>query len=188
MGDQMQLAAPSEGSHPGRSGLSCLEYLLGGVAVVPPGRGLFLPTTHRLHPALCAPISELVCAGRPPRPANSRWLLTSSHLADPRDVTRRPHTRSQDDASTAVSGTTTACCRTRARRGERSRCHPSPTRARARALRARPRTLVAAAMASGRALPASCPSLSRTRATRSRARRRPTQCARSSMSSSAARG
>jgi uncharacterized protein len=46
MGDQMQLAAPSEGRHPGRIGLSCLEYLLGGVAVVPPGRGLFLPTTH----------------------------------------------------------------------------------------------------------------------------------------------
>ncbi len=53
IGDQMQLAQPAQGSHPGQSGLSCLHYLLEGHATVPPDRGVLLPITWRLHPDIC---------------------------------------------------------------------------------------------------------------------------------------
>ncbi|KAL1511143.1 hypothetical protein AB1Y20_005962 [Prymnesium parvum] len=64
LGDQMQLPAPSEGHHPGTSGLSCLEYLLQDEQVVPPEMGVFLPTTYRMHPRLCELVSEISYGGR----------------------------------------------------------------------------------------------------------------------------
>ena len=63
LGDQMQLPAPSEGHHPGESGASCLEYLLRGAECVPPSMGVFLPTTFRMHPALCTLVSDLSYRG-----------------------------------------------------------------------------------------------------------------------------
>lgn len=64
MGDQTQLAQPTQGSHPGESGFSVLEYYLQHHATVPPERGLFLEQTHRLHPAICDLRSEVVYEGR----------------------------------------------------------------------------------------------------------------------------
>jgi uncharacterized protein len=64
VGDQMQLAQPLQGTHPGSSGCSALEYLLGDLATVPPERGIFLATTRRMHPDVCRFISEAVYAGR----------------------------------------------------------------------------------------------------------------------------
>ncbi len=64
VGDQMQLAQPIQGAHPGQSGLSALEYLLGDAATVPPERGIFLATTRRMHPALCGFISAAVYEGK----------------------------------------------------------------------------------------------------------------------------
>jgi uncharacterized protein len=64
IGDQMQLAQPSKGSHPGESGLSCLEYFLHGHATVPPELGIFLGSSHRMHPDVCRFISEAVYEGR----------------------------------------------------------------------------------------------------------------------------
>jgi uncharacterized protein len=64
MGDQMQLPQPTEGIHPGDSGLSVLDFLMQGHATVPPEQGIFLGTTHRMHPAVCQPISEGVYEGR----------------------------------------------------------------------------------------------------------------------------
>lgn len=64
LGDQMQLPQPSEGIHPGNSGLSVLEFLLDGHQTVPTNRGIFLGTTYRMHPALCEPISAAVYDGR----------------------------------------------------------------------------------------------------------------------------
>jgi uncharacterized protein len=64
IGDQMQLAQPAQGSHPGQSGLSCLHYLLEGHATVPPDRGVLLPTTWRLHPDICRFISDTAYDGR----------------------------------------------------------------------------------------------------------------------------
>jgi len=63
-GDQMQLGQPVQGSHPGESGLSILEYLLQGKATIPPDMGVFLATTWRLHPELCHFLSDAVYEGR----------------------------------------------------------------------------------------------------------------------------
>ncbi len=63
-GDQMQLGQPVQGSHPGESGLSILEYLLQGKATIPPDMGVFLATTWRLHPDICHFLSDAVYEGR----------------------------------------------------------------------------------------------------------------------------
>lgn len=64
VGDQMQLAQPIKGTHPGESGQSVLEFLLKDHATVPPERGVFLEVTRRMHPDVCRFISEAVYEGR----------------------------------------------------------------------------------------------------------------------------
>jgi uncharacterized protein len=64
LGDQMQLSQPIKGSHPGESGLSCLDYLLQDHQTIPEDFGIFLGMTHRMHPAVCKFISESVYEGR----------------------------------------------------------------------------------------------------------------------------
>jgi uncharacterized protein len=64
VGDQMQLPQPVQGVHPGETGLSSLEYLLEDKATVPDDRGILLNETRRLHPTLCAFISEAIYDGR----------------------------------------------------------------------------------------------------------------------------
>lgn len=64
LGDQMQLGQPIQGSHPGSSGQSALEYLLQGKATISPDRGVFLSTTWRMHPHVCSFISDAVYDGR----------------------------------------------------------------------------------------------------------------------------
>jgi predicted RecB family nuclease len=64
VGDQMQLGQPIQGSHPGESGLSTLDYLLRDHATVPPDRGVFLDRTWRLHPDICRFISGAVYEDR----------------------------------------------------------------------------------------------------------------------------
>jgi len=58
LGDQQQLSQPIQGSHPGETGLSALEYLLRGHTIVPSHLGVFLDRTWRMHPNLCAFVSE----------------------------------------------------------------------------------------------------------------------------------
>jgi uncharacterized protein len=58
IGDQMQLAQPTQGVHPGESGLSCLEYALHGHATIPADLGIFLGTSYRMHPDVCRFISD----------------------------------------------------------------------------------------------------------------------------------
>jgi predicted RecB family nuclease len=64
VGDQMQLAQPTKGTHPGETGLSCLEYLLHGHATVPPEVGIFLGSSYRMHSGVCRFISTAVYEGR----------------------------------------------------------------------------------------------------------------------------
>jgi predicted RecB family nuclease len=64
VGDPMQLAQPVQGRHPGQSAASGLAYVLDGYATVPAGRGIFLPVSRRLHPLICAYVSDLVYEGR----------------------------------------------------------------------------------------------------------------------------
>jgi len=64
MGDQLQLEQPIQGSHPGESGQSALNYYLQQHATIPDELGIFLPTTRRLHPEICNFISGMVYEGR----------------------------------------------------------------------------------------------------------------------------
>ncbi|WP_116947727.1 TM0106 family RecB-like putative nuclease [Jiangella endophytica] len=59
LGDPRQLPQPAKGNHPDGAGVSALDHVLGEHDTVPPERGLFLDTTWRMHPDVCAPVSEL---------------------------------------------------------------------------------------------------------------------------------
>jgi uncharacterized protein len=76
LGDQMQLAQPIQGQHPGESGSSALDYLLDGHATVPDPLGVFLDRTWRLHPELCSFISGAVYDDKlRPRPGNENRVV-----------------------------------------------------------------------------------------------------------------
>jgi len=64
VGDPLQLPQVIQGAHPPPANLSCLEWMLGDHATVPPDRGIFLPTTRRMHPDVCRFISEQVYESR----------------------------------------------------------------------------------------------------------------------------
>jgi uncharacterized protein len=84
VGDQMQLSQPLQGIHPGRSGRSALEHLLDDAATVPPGRGIFLSKTRRMHPDLCCFVSDAFYDGRlMPEAGNDRQCLVLNPDADP---------------------------------------------------------------------------------------------------------
>jgi predicted RecB family nuclease len=58
LGDPVQLAQVSQGTHPGGSGASVLEHLLGDAQTIPEDRGLFLERSYRMHPDVCRYISD----------------------------------------------------------------------------------------------------------------------------------
>ena len=58
LGDPLQLAQVSQGTHPGGSGASVLEHLLGDAQTIPEDRGLFLEHSFRMHPDVCRYISD----------------------------------------------------------------------------------------------------------------------------------
>lgn len=64
VGDPMQLPQPLQGTHPGVSGQSCLEYAIDGHRAIPSDRGIFMPVTRRMHPAVCDYISATVYESR----------------------------------------------------------------------------------------------------------------------------
>ncbi len=64
LGDPQQLAQPSKASHPDGVGVSSLDHVLGGHATMPAARGVFLPITWRMSPALTAFTSELFYEGK----------------------------------------------------------------------------------------------------------------------------
>lgn len=64
IGDQMQLGQPTQGSHPGESGLSVLDYYMGTRATIPDNQGIFLGITWRMHPNVNQFISEAIYEGR----------------------------------------------------------------------------------------------------------------------------
>ena len=64
VGDQQQLSQPNRAAHPGESGLSCIDYVMAGHAVVPADRGLFLATSWRMPPPLTELVSELFYDGQ----------------------------------------------------------------------------------------------------------------------------
>jgi uncharacterized protein len=64
LGDPQQLPQVRQGLHPGGSGASVLEHLLGDASTVREDRGLFLARTWRMHPEVCGFISTLAYDGR----------------------------------------------------------------------------------------------------------------------------
>lgn len=110
LGDQNQLPMPTQGTHPGESGLSSLVYLLKGHAVVPPELGVFLGTTYRMHPDVCSFISDCYYEGKlqsAPQAANHKLALPD----DPEPVPLEtgilfhpvPHTGNTQDSPEEVA-------------------------------------------------------------------------------------
>lgn len=64
VGDPRQLPQVIQGAHPEPANLSCLDWMLGDHATIPPDRGIFLPFTRRMHPDVCRFISDQVYEGR----------------------------------------------------------------------------------------------------------------------------
>ncbi len=64
LGDPLQLAQVSQGSHPDGTGVSVLEHLLGNDATVRPHRGIFLEESWRMHPDVCRFVSDVVYESR----------------------------------------------------------------------------------------------------------------------------
>lgn len=64
LGDPAQLAQVSQGTHPHGADCSVLEHLLGDHATIPPDRGIFLDRSYRMHPDICAFISDVLYDGR----------------------------------------------------------------------------------------------------------------------------
>ena len=85
LGDPQQLDQPLQGSHPPGAERSALAHLLGDDATMPPDRGLFLATTWRLHPDLCAFTSEAFYEGRLEPEAN---LVAQGVLVPPTSPAR----------------------------------------------------------------------------------------------------
>lgn len=64
LGDPRQLNQPARGVHPPGAGASALDHLLAGAATIRADLGIFLDTTHRMHPEVCRFVSEVVYDGR----------------------------------------------------------------------------------------------------------------------------
>jgi uncharacterized protein len=64
LGDPQQLEQPQQGAHPEGTDVAALVHVLRGSKTVRNDRGLFLDTTWRLHPDICAFTSELYYEGR----------------------------------------------------------------------------------------------------------------------------
>jgi predicted RecB family nuclease len=64
LGDPLQLAQVRQGRHPGGSGASVLEHLLGDAATISQDKGVFLELTRRMHPDVCKFISSAFYEGR----------------------------------------------------------------------------------------------------------------------------
>jgi superfamily I DNA and/or RNA helicase len=84
VGDQMQLAQPIQGAHPGESGMSVLDCLLEGQATIAPERGILLDVSWRMHPDIESFISDAVYDGRlKAHPDCERQTLLLSDKAHP---------------------------------------------------------------------------------------------------------
>jgi uncharacterized protein len=80
LGDPNQLSQPSHGIHPPGINLSILDHVIQNEATMPTDYGLFLETTYRLHPSVCAFISEAFYDGKlePDQSTKRQDLATSN--------------------------------------------------------------------------------------------------------------
>ena len=80
LGDPNQLSQPSHGIHPPGVNLSVLDHVIQDEPTMPVDYGLFLETSYRLHPSVCAFISEAFYDGKlePDRSTQRQDLATSN--------------------------------------------------------------------------------------------------------------
>jgi superfamily I DNA and/or RNA helicase len=64
LGDPMQLAQPSQASHPDGAGASALEHVLSENLTMPEDLGIFIGHTRRMHPDLTSFTSEVFYDGK----------------------------------------------------------------------------------------------------------------------------
>lgn len=64
LGDPQQLDQPHKAAHPDGVGISALQHILGTHETMPADCGIFLPTTWRMSPTLCAFTSEQFYEGK----------------------------------------------------------------------------------------------------------------------------
>ncbi len=64
LGDPLQLPQVAQAKHPGISGRSVLDHVVGDDILLPPDRGVFLHETRRMHPDVCEFISTQIYSGR----------------------------------------------------------------------------------------------------------------------------
>ena len=89
LGDQMQLGQPSRGTHPVDSGLSVLDYLMQGTAVIESDRGVFLDTTYRMHSNVNSFVSERFYDGElRSEPSNDERVLEINSRSLPDELKR----------------------------------------------------------------------------------------------------
>lgn len=79
LGDPQQLPQVTQSEHPDGSGASVLEHLLHGERTIPPRRGVLLTETWRMHPDVCAFVSERSYDGR----LRSREACSQRRIAAP---------------------------------------------------------------------------------------------------------
>ena len=80
IGDPNQLPMVLQGVHPAGAAASSLEHLMGGSVTVPGDRGLFLPTSRRMHPDVNAFISPAFYGGLlETHPDTRRRVVDGSH-------------------------------------------------------------------------------------------------------------
>lgn len=110
LGDPQQLEQPLKGTHPPGAERSALAHLLDGAQTIPAHLGLFLETTWRLHPDLCAFTSEAFYEGRltsEPHLADQRLLETHGLPATGPHLVQVPHAgndNESDEEADAVAG------------------------------------------------------------------------------------
>jgi uncharacterized protein len=80
LGDPNQLSQPSHGIHPPGVNLSVLDHVIQDEPTMPVDYGLFLETSYRLHPSVCAFISEAFYDGKlePDQSTKRQDLATSN--------------------------------------------------------------------------------------------------------------
>lgn len=115
MGDQMQLGQPAQGTHPGESGMSTLDYLLHDMPTISEDRGIFLETTYRMHSAVNQFISDAIYQGKlHSHPDNDKQVIeVPSDYSGPLDreagiifipVEHEGNTQASDEEVHAIQG------------------------------------------------------------------------------------
>lgn len=102
IGDPQQLPQVSQGTHPAPVDGSALGWLCEGEAVIPERFGYFLGTSWRMHPELCAAVSDLAYDGRLGAHDSSRQLVGVEPGLEPVAVRHAGNTTSSPEEADAV--------------------------------------------------------------------------------------